>query len=128
MFQKDYILRQIELMAKGIAKILNLPSSLDVLDGVITEKGVISEEGYLRFMVMGLLAEGKVNEAENLLFETVEKEPHREHLNVALEFYGELAKMGEEELRSRDFSHEEVLRGLEEIQAICETKFGPAEG
>lgn len=121
MYQKDYVLRQIELMARGIAKLLNLSkSSLEIFDGIISEVGELSGEEYLRYSLRSMVLEGKVNEAEDLLFETVKNKPGNEYMEVALEFYDVLAGMEEEELSACGFSLEEVLLGLTDIKKIFE--------
>lgn len=121
MFQKDYILRQIELLSQGLAKmLLHKETTISVFDGIITETGELSGTEYLRYTLMNMLQDGQINDAEDLLFETIEQHPRPEYLGVALEFYALLAEKSDEELRTSDFSSEEIADGLGAIRKIFE--------
>lgn len=98
---------------------LNLKSNYNPLDTMITESGELSGEAYLAYTLDTMVAEGKINEAEDLLFENITAHPHAEYLKVALDFYARLAEMDEAELERHDFSHQEILDGLSEVRAIC---------
>lgn len=121
MFQQDYILRQIELLAQGVAKLLfKKETSVQVFDNIIHQDGLISSSEYLRYMLQNMLQDGKINDAEDLLFETIQREPRPELLEVAVEFYQQLAQLSDEVLESHDFSREEIADGLREMTAIFE--------
>ena len=55
---------------------------------------------------------GEINEAENILFEAVKKNPNNALLEIALDFYSELGEMSDEFLIENNFSREEVCQGL----------------
>ncbi len=118
MFQQDYILRQIEMMGKVIAKILGRDTTSEIFDDIIRDDGVVCEDQYIRYTVMNLLADGRINEAEDILFDAVENHPHKEYFSVALEFYGELANMSEQKLKEHNFTYQEVLDGLTAIKKL----------
>jgi len=119
MFQKDYILRQIELLSQGLAKMLfNKDTTLSVFDGIISETGELSGAEYLRYTLHTMLQDDLINDAEDLLFETIGQHPRPEYLGVALEFYEQLAQKSDDDLEACNFSREEVADGLAEIQKI----------
>ena len=120
MVQKDYLLRQIELVSKAICKMLGLEVEYHPLLGIVDEKGELAADGNLRYQLSLLLGEGRINEAEDLLFEHLEEHLNSEYIGVALDFYGTLAEMSEYELGLRDFSRQEVLDGLEEVKRMAE--------
>lgn len=122
MFQQDYILRQIELMAKGVGRLLGQQSSLEALDGIVGEDGSVSGEGYLEYMLTSLVRDGRIGDAEDLLYETIEAHPRKEYWPVAVAFYESLARMTEQELNAGNFSYQEALDGLEGIKKIYEDR------
>lgn len=70
------------------------------------------KEALLR--LRGMADEGKINEAENRLFETADYGDLSE-LKLALLFYSYLNNMTDECLEEHDFSREEIERGLADI-------------
>ncbi len=115
MFQQDYIMREVELISRFLAK---------ALFGRETEREdepAFSEylsENYLPYRLRKLVDEGRINEAENKLFEAVEEEPKTEYLAAAFEFYRLLSEFTPENLERCGFSEEEVLEGLRDIKRI----------
>ncbi len=121
MFQDDYILREIERMTRFLAKVLfGKESAAESLE----EEASLSGEGLLYFRLRTLIGEGKVNEAENLLFDEFEKDPGPPLLAVALQFYSDLNNLTDGELKRSDFSREEIRDGLAEIRRLYE-RFSP---
>ena len=119
MYQNDYIMRQIELLSRGLAKVLfhkDMETETEILD----EQGGVSGGGLLAYTVKKLLLEKKINEAENLLFETIEEDPQEDYLKTALFFYDQLRQMSDEELEEASFTREEIAEGLREIQKFYE--------
>ena len=117
MYQNDYIMRQIELLSRGLAKVL-FHKDLETEEEILDEQGGVSGGGLLAYTVKKLLLEKKINEAENLLFETIEEDPQEEYLKTALLFYDQLRQMSDEALEEADFSREEIAQGLQEIQRL----------
>ena len=119
MYETDYIMRQIDLLSRGLAKVL-FNRDMETEEEIVDEQGGFSESGLLLHMVKKLLLEKKINEAENLLFETIEEDPQEDYLKTALYFYERLDNMSDEELAAVDFSREEIADGLREIQRLYE--------
>lgn len=115
-YADDYIMRQIELGIRGMAKVLF--GKEDTIDLVSIEQDTVSQEGLLLHLLKKLLYKKKVNEAENLLFETIEQDPQISYLKTALAFYEELQSWSDEELQAGDFSRQEIADGLKAINRL----------
>ena len=63
---------------------------------------------------MALLSEGKINQAEDLLFEDFDPKYNRD-LMVALDFYNRLNNFDDNYLRENNFSREEIEEGLRDV-------------
>lgn len=116
MMQKDYIMREIEGLTRLLANTL-FQKDLE-RESMIDESFTVSGDGYLLYTLYNMISDGKINEAENLLFDEIEREPRREYLEIAAQFYSRLASMGDAALASCNFSREEMLEGLAEIKRI----------
>lgn len=119
MFADDYIMRQIE----GLSRMLAVSS----LTGIWKAKSCTwtRTERYpgsdvLAYRLKKLLHKRRINEAENLLFETLEASPLPSYGRTALDFYREISTLSDEELAAADFSREEIADGLREVQRLLE--------
>ena len=83
MLKQDYLLRQIESLAMSLAKLF---FNTDVVSYEIPEKDSYSETDILYNKLNKLVSEGKINEAENLLFDKVDRS-NIEYLRVGIDFY-----------------------------------------
>lgn len=111
-YEKDYIMRLIHESAAMLARML-FGRKED--GGGITE--VLTAEGrehhdYLR----SLVDEGRINEAEDRLFEIIESAAWEDRQKAALiiGFYDDVNSRDDEFLARADFSREEIIRGLED--------------
>lgn len=121
----DYLMRQIEDMVRMLSAIIfqRQPDHYSI----VSEDGGISAGSLLWVRLKGLLAENRVNEAENLLFATIEAEPRPEYLPVALDFYTQLNSYTNTELAERDFSRQELLDGVAEVKALYAAQSTPED-
>lgn len=111
--EQDYLVRAIKEMAKVIAKIVLKKTDTDYK---VSEQMVNSEdELYLQLMKM--LAEGQVNEAENLLFDKLDGKD-KNKLEIALTFYTKLAEYGDDYFKEHNYSKEEVKSGLVDVAKV----------
>ncbi|MFZ2538420.1 MAG: DUF6483 family protein [Oscillospiraceae bacterium] len=118
MFREDYIMNQIELLTRNLAKVI-FHKEISTVE-IISEKGIISG-GALLFHRLNILVEkGSINEAENLIFEELQNDTSNEMLQVAFRFYEQLNKLSDERLGACNFSREEILEGITAIKKICE--------
>lgn len=118
MFESDYIMRQIEAMSRVLGEMLfqkdNESGKIEVFD----KQGYISGGNLLLYRLKKMILEKKVNEAENLLFDTIEQDPSEDYLKTAVVFYDELQKLSDGELKECDFSREEIYEGFKQIEEI----------
>jgi hypothetical protein len=111
MYHQDWLMRQIEMTAKFIAKfIFGKTSELYIPYYVEDNK----EIDVLYTELERLLNEGHINAAENLLFEKANPIDIR-YLELAVDFYSRLNRLTDEELEAAFFSREEVEDGLSQF-------------
>ena len=63
-----------------------------------------------------MIDEGLINEAENIIFEILEK-GNKTDLQIALQFYSYLNDKSDLFLEKHNFSREEILLGLRDVMA-----------
>ncbi len=120
MFQNDYLLRQIETMAKALASTL-LNKSFINEDGQENDNIIINEEDFIEYIFNKLIAEEKINEAENMLYDKILTVKSEKNLNLALLFYSNLSRQDDERLIKLNFTREEIAQGLQEIEEMIRT-------
>ena len=116
----DYFLRQIEDMGRMLGEILFMKKQDPIPD--FDEEGNLLESGLLYRRLCTMLDARDVNGAENILFETLERYPEYDFLRVALQFYTDLEKWTDTELEKADFSRQEILEGMREIQKYIDAR------
>jgi hypothetical protein len=116
MLTKGFIEQQIEIMADAIGDLVNKQRLVHEMTDPYRNEGANELEKKL----LDLLAEGKVNEAENLLFAAVKNDKNVDHdyLRVALDFYLKVEELIDDELADANFSRAEVLDGWSEITVL----------
>ena len=111
----DYLMRQIEDMARLCSEVLFAKHTepLPVFDeqGNVTENGVLY--GRLRMLCSG----GRVNEADNLLFDRLDAPGGEALLPAAVQFYKDIQNWEDAALEQAGFSRAEIRDGLAEVQA-----------
>ena len=121
---KDWISMQIDMLAKGLATMLHIKTAGHdmVTEDKDTGSPQISEGTLLSYTLQRYLHEGKINDAEDLLFSSMEDNASDDKLKVAIDFYSELDKMSDSFLEAHDFSRQEIFEGLSNIKQIyfCE--------
>ena len=110
-YEQDYLLRSIAQLIRFLAKIV---FGKDTVTYELSDDEAYKESDNLHKALVALLSDGKINEAENLLFDEFKSKDNR-HMMVALDFYRRLNDFGDEFLRDHDFSREEIEEGLREI-------------
>lgn len=118
MFENEYILRLIKDCARMATGLFCGKNS--VKNGIEIEDTnvVFSEDELLEFIIRKHLNEGKVNEAENILFEALETRKTAKNLETAMLFYEELNNWDVKKLLNCDFSKYEIQQGLMEVKRL----------
>lgn len=110
MYEQDYIMWLIKEMVRALLKLLfNIDAqspSVELLED--------AEEKQALENLLDMIDEGKINEAENSLYDSVEN-MDKSGLEMALLFYSYLNDKSDDFLEEHDFNRIEVKQGLESI-------------
>ena len=106
MVKQDYLMRLIHEMVRTIIKLI-----FNIDEKTVDIEQELKETSDLYIRLVRLADAGKINEAENLLYEQLEN-GQPEYLKAALGFYYHLNDYTEEFLDKADFSREEIKSGL----------------
>ena len=110
MLQDDFILRQIREMVHAVMKMMFQVSESELTPEVI-------EDSTARTTLENLIAltdEGKIDEAENQLYEMT-CDGDRQNLEIGLLFYYNLNGKDDDFLEVHNFSREEIMTGIQDL-------------
>lgn len=110
MFEQDYIMRLIKEMVRMILKLLFQIDTDTPTEELLSE----AEQRETLEELLELVDRGKINEAENRVYELT-SDGNAENLEVALLFYSYLNDKPDDFLEENDFSRKEIKEGLEDI-------------
>jgi hypothetical protein len=110
LFENDWVMRQIDMLVQFAARVI---FHKDAVEYDVQDESNLTNTDDLYLKIQKLLKEGKICEAEDLLFEN--QNNTEEFLTLALDFYQKLSKMSDEELEQHNFSRQEIYDGLKEI-------------
>lgn len=119
MYYKDYLMRQINIMVEAMARIIFQKERAEY---VVADYVKYTQTDLLHNKLTELLANSNINEAEDLLFDSLDADDDN-HLLVALDFYTRLNECSDEYLMEHDFSREEIESGLTEIKKLFGVEF-----
>lgn len=111
MYKQDYIMQMINSFIRFLAKVF---FGKDTVTYELSENEGYTESDSLHKMLLDLLSMGKINEAENILFERFDPKDNRQ-LILAIDFYQRLNRLDEEFLQENNFSRQEIEDGLKDI-------------
>ena len=117
--RNDYIMDMIEDFGEFL---LNLREKITHNEefSVVNHDESLGEAGLNGIMLKRMCAAGKVNEAENLLFDLLDEHKEPDYFFIALDFYKELSLYTDSQLADCDFTREEIANGLKEVIALAE--------
>ncbi|MGN1184548.1 MAG: DUF6483 family protein [Oliverpabstia sp.] len=110
MFEQDYIMRLIKEMVRAILKLL---FSIDT-ESPSSELLKDAEEKQTLESLLDLVDAGRIDEAENRIFEITEN-LNKSNFEIALLFYSYLNDKSDDFLEENIFSRDEVKQGLKDI-------------
>lgn len=110
MYERDYIMRLIKEMVRAVLKLIFHIDTESPAEELLED----SEEKAVLNTLLDLADEGKINEAENAVFEITENRDYK-GLEAALLFYSYLNDKSDEFLEANDFSRDEIKDGLREL-------------
>lgn len=111
LYEQDWVMKQIKLLVRFVARAVFKKDTAEYKE--LIEESLAGTDILHRELLI-FLEEGKICEAENYLFENIDK-TGKSHLALALDFYERLNSFSDEELEKANFSREEVKEGLNEI-------------
>lgn len=114
MYEHDYIMRLVRDLVNFIARAF---LHKDCVDYYISDEENLSGTDLLHKQLILLISQGKINEAEDLLFEAMDVD-NPKYLEVAIDFYNRLNEMEDEFLEENNFSRQEIEEGLKEVIRI----------
>lgn len=114
MYQQDWLMKQIKNTIQIIARFF---FKKDTITYEITNNTTNTETDLLYTQLLELLNSFKINEAENLLFESI-KADDLNYLKIAVDFYSRINNLSNEQLEKSDFSRDEIKSGLKDISKI----------
>lgn len=109
----DYILRIIESIGEFAGKVLFNKQSKK-FENIDVQS--MTTQDVLPILLKKLVLQGKYNEAENLLFEELEKNPSNDLIKIGKDFYNILLLKSDEDLTKANFSREEIFQGLNDMK------------
>lgn len=117
MYHQDWLMRQIETITRYVFSIL-LGKGNELTSDIRIEarQPTAGAADTLSFRLGELVREGRLGEAEDLLYAAVE-EGDPEALAAGLRFYNDLNLLSDETLQRCDFPRDEILSGLRELCA-----------
>lgn len=110
MFEQDYIMRQIKEIIRTALKLL---FNIDT-ESSLTQWAEKSEKNELFVSLLELVDEGKIDEAENAIYDIIE-DCSESSLKTALLFYAHLNEKPDSFLEAHNFSRDEIKEGLKDI-------------
>ncbi len=122
MNEKDYILKLVKASTQLLVTIV---SGKNVMDSLVTEEKndiKISEDDLFLIIISKYINDGKINEAENLIFEHINGCRSAINFEIALSFYRKLSQWSDEQLSKVNFSREEIIDGITEVKSMYEIK------
>lgn len=119
MTENDYIMRLIKSATQLAASILTGKNHMDSPAEEIHNIN-ISKDDMLTLMVNKYINDGKINEAEDMIFDAIEEHKSPEILQTAIFFYQQLSTWSDEKLTAYNFSRREIMQGLEEVKRLYE--------
>ena len=113
MVKDDYIMRMIHEMIQAVLTLL-LGRDTESKEEIVLPETTQDEEFQ---KLIHLVNEGRINDAENQLWDLLDKDQAR-HFQRALLFYDHLNDLEDDVLEAADFSREEVADGLVRVMKL----------
>lgn len=114
MFKQDWIMRQIESFAALLARMF---FNKETTEYQVSQGEIDTETDLLYKQLCELVNDGKINEAEDLLFDKIDPNNKR-YLELAIDFYSKLNALSDSFLENSNFTREEIDEGLKNVADI----------
>lgn len=108
MYEQDYIMRMVQSFIKFLSIIV---FGKDTFTYELSENDEDVQNDNLHKKLISLISLGKINEAENILFDKFDPKDNRQMM-LAIDFYQRLNDLDDAFLKDNNFSREEIEEGL----------------
>ena len=109
-YEQDYIMRMIKQMIRALAVVIfGKKFQEDEIEEVWTTEGNMNEKD-----LMKMADSGKINEAENILLESLDT-TKKSDLRAALLFYDHINDFSDDFLEEHNYSREEIKDGINSV-------------
>lgn len=112
-YQQDYVMRLIKQMMQAVSKIVFKKTDTDIETESIH---IDTTEGEREVDLLALADSGNINEAENLLYDSLDT-TDMSQLRKAFAFYEHINEYQNDFLEEHNYSREEVLDGIKNISS-----------
>lgn len=109
--KNDYMLDMVEAFGKNLGK--TLCDEKEEIEPIIIEN--LSDKDIMLVILRKMIHEEKFNEAEDTLFEFLEKDKSNDVKEIGEWFYKELSLKDDDILNKNSFNREEIVKGLEDF-------------
>ena len=118
-FQDDWMMRQIEMMARFVANVVFGKKEGEVhyeIVGDMTETSSLTPTDILHLELMKMIKEGNYCDAEDILYENMTYSD--KYIELAADFYQRLNFLTDEQLAAGNFSRDEIYEGYLEMMSL----------
>lgn len=115
-YENDYLMRMIKQVARAFASFA-LGKDLPPYE-LPDEKDNYTDADYLYEKLIQLADEGKINKAEDLLFENIDSGID-DIFMLGMNFYLYVNDFSNDQLDDNDYSREEVVEGMKDFARAC---------
>lgn len=114
----DWLMKQLEIVPLKLpsVKVINDDPLVDVNDDLTGEKRSVPLTQLLLEKIVFL----RLSEAEDILFDNLDKLSSSQVISIAEWFYKKLNALSDEELLQGNFSRNEIFQGMDDIKRILE--------
>lgn len=119
MFEQGYVERQINAVGKMIAALVAGKSSIQQQED---DNVKLSVEELEKMIIDKYVKERKINEAENYISKRISEVKDRSNYALAIYFYNSITYLSDAELLKANYSREEVVEGINALEAIYNDK------
>ncbi len=111
---QDWFMRQLMILTDGIRGTREKGAKIEIPEPT----NAIANDNVLPEILKGMVANGQIDEAENLLFRCVENYPLVENFHIGLDFYKTLAALSSEDLTNAGWSKDEIMEGISDLYQL----------
>ncbi|MGI5873689.1 MAG: DUF6483 family protein [Bacillota bacterium] len=110
---KDWLLRTIVTLGQALSR-----GERGTRTEIPRPDNALGDDDLLPEILNEMIAAGKLDEAENLLYRFIENYPLAENYGIGLDFYERLSRLSDEELARDGWSRREIRDGIADLHRL----------